>query len=189
MQNNNIIIAENEKIFLEFAKNLDIKNIKTNEDIIIWEKERKNSEWEDENIIIIYWKNVSKTIDFIKSNYILIEKIFLAGISNILSNGELKVWDIIIPNTFISKTWETKFLDNTTIWKDYDMKKFWLMLSGISSETSWENSEFQADIKSENSFTYLKFLESENLLEKTIVVSQIWEEDFTNLVAVVDMMV
>jgi len=63
------------------------------------------------------------------------------------------------------------------------------MLSGISSETSWENSEFQADIKSENSFRYLKFLESENLLEKTIVVSQIWEEDFTNLVAVIDMMV
>jgi len=116
-------------------------------------------------------------------------KIFLADISEILSNGELKKWDIVIPNTFISKSGETKFLDNTTIGKDYDMNKFWLMLSGISSETSWENSEFQADIKSENSFTYLKFLESENLLEKTIVVSQIWEEDFTNLVAVVDMMV
>jgi len=134
MINNNIIIAETEKIFLEFAKNLDIKNIKTNEDIIIWEKERKNSEWEDENIIIIYWKNVSKTVDFIKSNYILIEKIFLADISEILSNGELKVWDIVIPNTFIwthpqplpSKEGENKiyFLDNTTekimIWKNFD---------------------------------------------------------------------
>ena len=188
MKNNKIIIAEKEKIFLEFCKNLDIKDIKTNDDIIIGTKSIKNEEGEDENLIIIYGKDILKTIEFIKNNYILIEKIIIANTAEVLSNSEIKDWDIIIPNTFISKAGETKFLDST-IGKDYDMKKFGLMLSGICSEDSWKESEFQADIKSENVFKFLKALESEELLEKTIVVSQIWEKNYDNLIAISDMMV
>jgi len=188
MQNNKIIIAESEKIFLEFCKSLDIKDIKTNENIIIWKKSIKNSEQEEEILSVIHWKDIIKTIDFIKNKYILIEKIVICNNAEILSNSELKTWDIIIPNTFISKNWETKFLDNT-IGKDYDLKSFWLMLSWICSENNWKKEEFEADIKSENIFIYLKALESEKLLEKTIVVSQIWDESFVNLVAISDMMI
>jgi hypothetical protein len=63
------------------------------------------------------------------------------------------------------------------------------MLSWISSEKKWEENEFEADIKTENIFNYLTLLKSEELLEKTIVVSQIWEESYVNLVAVGDMIV
>ena len=188
MKNNKIIIAGSEQIFLEFCKSLDIKDIKTNEDIIIATKERESSEWEEENLVIVHGKDILKTVEFIKNGYILIEKIVICNSAKILSNWELKTWDIIIPNTFISKSWETKFLDNT-IWKDYDMNNFGLMLSGISSENEAKKDEFEADIRAENIFIYLKALESEKLLEKTIVVSQIWEEGYVNLVAVSDMMV
>ena len=189
MKNNKIIIAETEKIFLAFVKSLDIKDIKTDNNIIIATKIRENSEKEEENLVIIYGKDVLNTIEFIKNKYIIIDKIIVSNNATVLSNWELKSWDIVVPNTFISNLWETKFLDNT-IWKDYDMNNFGLMLSGIASEKSENENEFEADIKIENIFTYLKSLDSEELLEKTIVVSQISEEnDYTNLVAVADMMV
>ncbi len=189
MQNNKIIIAESEKIFLEFCKSLDIKDIKTSEEIIIASKIRENSDWEEESLIIVHWKDILKTIEFIKNKYILIEKIVICNNAEIFSNSELKSWDVVIPNTFISKTWETIFLNNTTIWKDYDLNSFWLMLSWIASEKEWEENEFEADIKLQNIFNYLTVLKSEELLEKTIVVSQIWEENYINLVAISDMIV
>ena len=192
MKINKIIIAETEKIFLDFAKKLNFKNIKASEEIIYSEKEKIWEDNEEENIVLIYWKEIEKVIDFIKENYIVIEKIIIAWIAWILSNTELQKNDIIIPNTFISKKWETIFLDNTTIGKDYDMKKFWLILNGIcSSNTDEKNlwNEFEADIKSEIIFSYLEKLKEENLLDKAIVVFQIEEDkDFTNLLAIIDMM-
>ena len=192
MKINKIIIAETEKIFLDFAKKLNFKNIKASEEIIYSEKEKIWEDNEEENIVLIYWKEIEKVIDFIKENYIVIEKIIIAWIAWILSNTELQKNDIIIPNTFISKKWETIFLDNTTIGKDYDMKKFWLILNGIcSSNTDEKNlwNEFEADIKSEKIFSYLEKLKEENLLDKATVVFQIEEDkDFTNLLAIIDMM-
>jgi hypothetical protein len=44
MQNNKIIIAKSEKVFLEFCKSLDIKDIKTSDNIIIATKTREDSE-------------------------------------------------------------------------------------------------------------------------------------------------
>ena len=113
----------------------------------------------------------------------------MTGDTQIFSNKELKKSDIIIPNTFISKSGETIFIENT-IWKDYDMNKFWLMLSWICSDNKEEKQEFQADIFSQNIFIYLNSIDSEKLLEKTIVISQIEEQgSYSNLVAVTDMMI
>ena len=188
MQNNKIIITETEKIFLEFIKSFNIKDIKTSEEIIIAEIIRENSDWEEDNIVVVYWKDILKTIEFIKNKYIIIEKIIISNNAEVLSNWEIKAGDIVIPNTFISKLWKTKFLDNT-IWKDYDMNNFGLMLSWICSDNDKNNQEFEADIFWKNIFNYLIFLDTENLLEKTIVVSQIEEENnYTNLIAVSDMM-
>ncbi len=186
MKNNKIIIAHKESIFLEFCKTLDIKNIKTNEDIIIGEKCRDTPQWEEENIIVIHWKGIEKTIDFIKSSYILIEKIILADSADILSNSELQKWDIIVPNTFISKNWNTIFLENT-VWKDYDLKKFWLILNGICADKKDQSKEFQADIENKWIYNYLTLLKKEELLSKAHVILQIWEEDYTHLIAVSDM--
>ena len=71
MKNNKIIIAETEKIFLAFVKSLDIKDIKTDENIIIATKTRENSEKEEENIVVIHGKDILKTVEFIKNKYIL----------------------------------------------------------------------------------------------------------------------
>jgi hypothetical protein len=54
MKNNKIIIAETEKIFLEFCKRLDIKDIKTSEEIIIASKIRENSDLEEESLVIVH---------------------------------------------------------------------------------------------------------------------------------------
>ncbi len=186
MKNNKIIITLSEQIFLEFCKTLEIKDIKTNDDIIIAKKSRENPEWEEEDLVIVHWKSISKTVDFIKSSYILIEKIILVNSAKILSNWELQEWDVIVPNTFLSQIWEAKFL-KTTIWEDYDLKKFGLVLSGICSDTNENSQEFQADIVSEWIYSYLSFLEKEELLSKTTVILQIWEKDYTNMIAVSDM--
>jgi len=195
MKNNKIIITASEAIFLEFCKILEIKDIKTNEDIIIATKPRENWEWEEELLIVVHWKSVSKTVDFIKSSYILIDKIIITNSAKILSNWELKDWDVIVPNTFIaehpqsllSKEKRKTFFLETTIWEDYDLKKFGLVLSGICSDNNRDSEEFQADIVSEWVYNYLSFLEKEELLSKTTVILQIWESDYTNLIAVSDM--
>lgn len=190
MKVNKIIIALNEKIFLEFCKALDIKNIKTNENIIIWEKERTNWEWEEESLIIVHGKDIEKTVLFVKSTFIYIEKIILANSAKILSNWELQEWDVIIPNTFTSNTGKTIFVENL-IWEDYDLNSFWLVLNWMCAERQESNNEvkeeFLADVDSENIFGYLQSLQSEELLEQTIVTLQIWEENYTNLIAVSDM--
>ncbi len=186
MKINKIVIALNEQIFLEFCKTLDIKNIKTNEDTIIWEKDRNNSEWEEEILTIIHWKDIAKTLYFIKSTYILIDKIILTNSANILSNWELQEWDVIVPNTFIADSWDAKFLEST-IWEDYDLKSFWLVLNGICSDSNSEADEFQADIVSEWIYNYLTLLEKEELFSKVSVVLQIWKKSYTNLIAVSDM--
>ena len=190
MKINKIVIALNEQIFLEFCKTLDIKNIKTNEDIIIWEKDRENAEWEEESLIIVHGKDIAKTVDFVKSTFIYIEKIILANSANILSNGELQKWDVIIPNTFLWNNGSTIFVENM-IWEDYDLNNFWLVLNWMCGEKKSSNEEskeeFLADIESEYVYSYLQLLQSEELLEKTIVTLQIWEESYTNLIAVSDM--
>ncbi len=203
MKNNKIIITLSEQIFLEFCKTLEITDIKTNHDIIIATKPRENPEWEEESLIIIHWKSISKTTDFIKEKYILIEKIILANSAKILSNWELQEWDVIVPNTFISnhpqsllpkEGGNTIFLENT-IWEDYDLKKFGLILSWVCADIPLLNKEglgvvseeFQADIVSEWIYSYLSFLEKEELLSKVTVILQVWEDNYTNLIAVSDM--
>jgi hypothetical protein len=182
---------------LEFCKSLDIKDIKTSDNIIIATKTREDSEWEEQDLVIIHWKEIIKTIEFIKNKYILIEKIIICDNAEIFSNSELKSWDVVIPNTFISahpqplpnkEGSRTIFLENT-IWKDYDLNNFWLLLNWICSEEEIDESEFQADVKSENIFIFLLALENEELLEKTTVVLQIGEENYINLIAVSDMMI
>ena len=186
MKNNKIIITASQEIFLEFCKTLEIKDIKTNEDIIIAIKPRENWSWEDENLVIVHGKAIAKTVDFIKSNYILIDKIILTNSAKILSNWELQEWDVIVPNTFISENWEAKFLE-TTIWEDYNLKKFGLVLSGICSDIQKKSEEFVSDVVSEWIYNYLSFLEKEDLLNKITVILQIGEKNYTNLIAVSDM--
>jgi len=187
MKINKIIIAENKEIFLDFVKKLDFKNIKTTQDVIFWEKERENS-GEKENLVLVYSEDEKKVIEFLENKYIYVEKYIFVWIAEILSNKELLYKDIIIPNTFIWKQNKTYFLDSI-IWKDYDMKRFWLILNWICAESSSEKLEFQADIKSQKVFKYLEIFSKKDLLEKFIVIFQVGEGDFENLVAITDMVV
>ena len=198
MKINKIIIAETEKIFLDFAKKLGFKDIKTNENIIMSEKSSTSEDNEEENTVLIYSKDILKLIDFIRNKYIVIEKILICNNVKILSNTELKSWDIIIPNTFIwthpqpfpNKEESNIIFLESTIWKDYDMKNFGLILNWICSDNKNKQGEFEADVFSENIFTYLKAIKSEDLLEKTTVLSEVDEEsDFSNLIAIADMMI
>ena len=201
MKNNKIILALNEKVFLEFCKTLEIKDIKTNEDIIIAQKERENSEWETETLVVIHWKDKQKTLDYITSIFIYIEKIILVNSAKVLSNWEFTTGDVLIPNTFISsypqslsdKEGRKTFFIENTIWEDYDFKTFWLILNGICADIPLltkevENSdEFVADICSEWIYMYLQILQQEKLFEKTNVITQIGEENYMNLIAVSEM--
>lgn len=194
MKIHKIILALNEQIFLEWCKILGITNIKTNEDIIIWEKDI-TVEWSDEtSLTIIHWKDPQKVTQYISSNFIHVEKLIISNGSKIVSNWELQTSDIIIPNTCIWEKDATIFLEET-VWNDYDLNNFWLILNWISTSVNPEKinndnneDEFIADVYSENIFSYLKLIEWDDKITQSIVILQIWGEDsYKNLISICDM--
>ena len=194
MKIHKIILALNEKIFLEWCKILGITNIKTNEDIIIWEKDI-TIEWSDEtSLTIIHWKDPQKVTEYTSSNFIHVEKLIITNGSKIVSNWELQTSDIIIPNTCIWEKDDTIFLEEI-VWNDYDLNNFWLILNGIFTSVDPEKinddnneDEFIADVYSENIFTYLKLIEYDDKIIQTVVILQVWwEESYKNLISICDM--
>ena len=187
MKTHKIILALDEAIFLSGCKTLGIQNIKTNDDIIIWEKPGNA---EDNIICIIHWKDIQKTTDYVLTHFISIEKILILSDATIVSNSELKQWDIIIPNTFTWRKDEVIFNENT-IGTDYDLKNFGLIVNGIctSSQKNTENGwdDFVADIYSKSIFSYVSQLSTTDRITEYNVILQIWWDDYINLISICDM--
>jgi len=89
-----------------------------------------------------------------------------------LDNNDLQIWDIMIPNTFIDSSNKPMFLEYS-IWENYDMKKFWLILNWIcyswneKSEETWFVPLYNMIIselqkKSENKIKFIFWIREES---------------------------
>lgn len=194
-----IIITSNQKI-LEIAINkYNLKKINNEKNIVLYEVTNLN---EEEKIVFIkIEKNLDEAFSFIEEHYIY-QKIINIDNSNIFLNFELKSWDIVIPNTFISLNDEKKafFVDNV-VWENYDLVKFWLILNWICLSI-WSkkiddledmNEDFYADITDKNSFDLIEknsLLKNDSIFSAIKIVvwndEEILDEYYINALSVLD---
>ncbi len=183
-----IILTKEKDLKNNLKKIINLKEIKKEINFTIFEWERMTFKGE-ELIVYIIFKNFEKTIKYIKENYEIF-KIIIPWKARNIGNIDLKPWDIIIPNTFIKKNENPIFLEYA-IWKNYDLKKFWLSLSWIC--LSWDNyktNDFIADIQDKDSFNILKSLKEKNLIDKVVILKEIIKEKengLKNIINVVDL--
>ncbi len=183
-----VIITKEKELKDNLEKIIKLKEIKSNKDYTIHKWERKLFK-EEETIILAQFNDLNNTINFLLENYEIF-KIIIVWKANNLWNIDLKKWDIVIPNTFIKEHKDPIFIEYV-IWENYDLKKFWLLLSWIC--ISWEDkktSDFIADIKDNNSYNILEKLKENNLLDKTVVLEEIiWsnKDKFKNITNIIEL--
>lgn len=188
-----IIHTNDENIKNEILKNLwlSLKEKVTN--IEIYSKLEVDS-----NIVLMFWEDFSKIIDYAKENYEIV-KFFHIGTALPLDSLDINLWDVMIPNTFINEENEVVFLEYL-VEKNYDLKNFWLLLNGIciSLENDIQNEEeleeiiqeYSAEIFDKESFQIAKTFETNELLEKSSIIKIIGkdEEYIKNWMSILEIM-
>ena len=99
---------------------------------------------------------------------------------------EMKIWDGVLPNTFLYKN-ETPFFLNYAIWENYDLNKFGLILNWVC--VTWDeniitekikNEDYLWDIYDMESYHILTFLKQYDFLDKVVVIKSIFNENSDN---------
>ncbi len=177
--NTKIILTINENIKKSLLQMYSF-NLEKNDLYEIYSYKRKNEEEETIIFFHIQIEKFAEILTYINENYIF-DKFILIWNSLILRNQDLEEWDIIIPNTFLDKNWENPIFLEYAIWDNYDLNKFWLLLSWVC--INWKNfekfenkEEFQADIVDNDSYVFLKSFKREDL-EKVVVIRNCIKED------------
>lgn len=141
---------------------------------------------EDENIVLIFSpnKDFEKVIHYAKDNYEII-KILNVWNSIALWDLDMISWDVIIPNTIINEKNEAVFFDSL-IEKNYDLKKFGLILNGIcfSKENEFKDKEGVLDLHKEyigeilddEAFLFAKELEKNHFISLSVIIKIISKE-------------
>lgn len=171
-----LIVTTEETLKNIIINELKLKRIsKQSLDLYEWKHEKED---EINDIILCYCdtKNIKKSLEQIKELYI-IEKILLIWNSQIIKNQDIEIWDIIIPNTFLDKSWENPIFIDYAVWENYDLNKFWLILNWIDhniDEISDENinslkESWYSDIADKDSYELLCALDKDELT-KTVVI-------------------
>lgn len=164
----------------------------------IFEWKKKNDDGEEENIVLIVcgeWKIQSSiATSYLCENYSP-DKIVNIGIVGNLNHDILKIWDVIIPNTFVQHDFympkeldfskyqrEAIFLEYA-IGEEYNLEKFSLHLNGIcaTGDQFIDNSDlaseiresFWADIVDMEVYSILSVLKTYELLDKTLVIKAV----------------
>lgn len=174
-----IITTSEENIKNEVIKSLWLTLKEKNSNIEVYSKLDV-----DANIVLIFWKDISQVIDYVKENYDII-KFFHIGTALPLDSLDINLWDVMIPNTFINEENEVVFLEYL-VEKNYDLKNFWLLLNGIciSLENDIQNEEeleeiiqnYSAEIFDKEGFLIAKTLEENSLLEKSSIIKIVWKD-------------
>ena len=170
-----LIIVE-EKEILDFYMSLKSYSIVDNDlGLYIYTLELESEEWTEREVLVYSEDTFYKTLDYVFENY-QIDNVTIAWKADIVSNIDLKHEDVILPNTFL-KWWENPiFLDNT-IWENYDLKVFWLVLNWVCDSDLENNKDIDfVDISDNKTYDILRYLHTNNLelLEKTIVLKIVW---------------
>lgn len=171
------IITTNPNLRDILVSNLSLEKIEGELDIY----SKKNTDY---NTILICSNDVEKSVKYLNENYDLLK---IAYIWNweVFCNTDLKLWDIVVPNTILNRENQAFFIEESVSW-NYDLNKFWLMLNGICL-TLWENisedeiidikEESAADIVDRELFFVANEINKVDKIDKFSAVIIIWTEE------------
>ena len=191
-----IITAMKEEAEL-IIKKFNLKETKSLKNIKIFEWTRSWDDWEENLVLVLWW--IWKIQAAIATTYLLendsVDKIINIWIAGNLTGNDLKVWDVLLPNTFIQQDMYLPFewghLDYAkkpifleyAIWENYDLQKFWLILNWVcvtgdefvdkEERISKLRVDFWADICEMEAFSILSVAREYNMLDKCIVIKAI----------------
>ena len=191
-----IITAMKEEADL-IIKKFGLKETKSLKNIKIFEWTRSWDDWEENLVLVLWW--IWKIQAAIATTYLLenysVDKIINIWIAGNLTGNDLKVWDVLLPNTFIQQDmylpFEWSHLDYAkkpifleyAIWENYDLQKFWLILNWVcvtgdefvdkEERISKLRVDFWADICEMEAFSILSVAREYNMLDKCIVIKAI----------------
>jgi len=178
-------------------KKLWLKELEKKNNITVYEGNREGNDWNDKIILVLsgIWKiQASIAMTYILENYSP-DKIINIWIAWNLRNTDAKIWDVFLPNTFIQHDiylpFEWEHLDYAkkwifleyAIWENYDLDKFWLVLSGIC--LTWDQfidnedkvkelrEKYWADICEMEAFAILSVARQYDMLDKCVVIKAI----------------
>ena len=197
-----IITAMSEEADLIIKKyNLtEVKSDKIPATVKIFEWERKNftEDTSDKIVLVLAW--IGKIAASLATTYLLenynvnkIVNIWIAG--NLDNSGDIKIWDVFIPNTFIQHDLYLPFdgdhLDyakkpiflDYAIWENFDLTKFWLIMNGVC--LTWDQFVDNEDIKNNlrdelswdvvemEAFAILSVARAYDMLDKCVVIKAV----------------
>lgn len=191
-----IVTAMKEEADL-IIKKFGLKETKSLKNIKIFEWTRVWDDWEENLVLVLWW--IWKIQAAIATTYLLenysIDKIINIWIAGNLTGNDLKVWDVVLPNTFIQQDmylpFEWEHLDYAkkpifleyAIWENYDLQKFWLILNWVcvtgdefvdkEERISKLRVDFWADICEMEAFAILTTAREYGILDKCIVIKAI----------------
>ena len=191
-----IITAMKEEAEL-IIKKFNLKETKSLKNIKIFEWTRSWDDWEENLVLVLWW--IWKIQAAIATTYLLenysVDKIINIWIAGNLTGNDLKVWDVLLPNTFTQQDmylpFEWSHLDYAkkpifleyAIWENYDLQKFWLILNWVcvtgdefvdkEERISKLRVDFWADICEMEAFSILSVAREYNMLDKCIVIKAI----------------
>ena len=121
----------------------------------------------------------------------IVARIIYISIWKLHISSHIQTWDIMLPNTFLSKkSWEALYVEYA-VGENFDLEKFVLHLDGVCTDVFGEVSEeYDGDIEEADVFDFLSFLESQGLKDKAVVILGTDEskESYERIWAIVDMM-
>jgi len=177
----------------------EAKNEKLPNTLKIFEWEKKNYEEDSVDKIVLILSGIGKIQATLATTYLLenynIDKLINIWIAGNLTNQDVRVWDVFLPNTFIQHDiylpfeWEHLdyakkpiFLDYA-IWENFDLKKFWLILNWVC--LTWDQfiddekkaqelrEKYLADIVEMEAFAVLSVARAYNILDKCVVIKAV----------------
>ncbi len=142
---------------------------------------KKNTDY---NTILICSNDVEKSVKYLNENYDLLKVAYIWN-GEVFCNTDLKLWDIVVPNTILNRENQAFFIEESVSW-NFDLNKFWLMLNGICL-TLWENiweeeiinikEESAADIVDRELFFVANEINKVDKIDKFSAVIIIWTEE------------
>jgi hypothetical protein len=117
-------------------------------------------------------------------------RVVYVGIGKLHISSHIQPWDILLPNTFLSKKSSEVLYVDYAVWEAFDLEKFILHLDGVCTDAFGEISEeFDGDIEESCVYDMLAYISENNLLSKSVVIlgTQEAEEYIARLHAIVDM--
>lgn len=178
--------------------NYKLKEEKTIGALKIYAGSKSSEEGEDENIyLFLCW--VGKIHSAFATTYMMenydLQKIINIGVVGNLKPESLKIWDVLMPNTFIQHdVYIPDFLDNMSYLRDpifleyaigeeFDLQKFSLHLNGIC--VTWDqfidNDDLlnelvevhSADIVDMEAYSILSVIKNYDALDKVVVIKSV----------------